>query len=102
VNTVREMGADFVIAVNVIPDLTERIKQAKGFKEPGIFHVMLQSIYITTYALVRASLEGADVVIEPQVAHIGYGDFHQAADCIAQGELASQHSIPEIKKQLGR
>lgn len=99
VSAVREMGADFIIAVNVIPDMGVRIQRAQEFKKPSIFHVMLQSIYIATYSLVRSSLEGADIVIEPQVTHIGYGDFHRARDCILQGELAAQDSIPKIKKQ---
>jgi len=99
VKTVREMGADFIIAVNVIPDMGDRIQRAQEFKQPGIFHVMLQSIYIATYSLVRSSLEGADIVIEPRLTHIGYGDFHRARDCISQGELAAQDSIPKIKKQ---
>jgi NTE family protein len=100
VSTVREMGADFVIAVNVIPDVGDRSRQAQGFKKPNIFNVMLQSMYITTYSAVRSSLEGADIVIEPQLKHIGYVDFHRARDCISQGELAAQELIPQIKEQL--
>jgi len=102
VSTVREMGADFIIAVNVIPDIGDRTQRPQEFKAPGIFHVMLQSIYIATYSLVRSSLEGADIVIEPQVTHIGYGDFHRVRDCISQGELAAQKLIPKIKKQVGK
>jgi len=102
VSTVREMGADFIIAVNVIPDIGDRTQRPQEFKAPGIFHVMLQSIYIATYSLVRSSLEGADIVIEPQVTHIGYGDFYRVRDCISQGELATQELIPKIKKQVGK
>jgi len=100
VRTVREMGADFVIAVNVIPDTGNRTQQAKKHKHPGMFQVMLQSIYIATYSLVRASLEMADIVIEPQLTNIGYGDFRHSRDCILQGELAAQDLIPQIKEQL--
>ena len=100
VNTVKEMGADFIIAVNVIPDMGDRTQQVKELKKPNIFNVMLQSIYIATYSVVRASLEGADIVIEPQLTHIGYGDFHRIRECIAQGELAAQDSISKIKEQL--
>ena len=60
----------------------------------------MQSIYIGTHALAKASLEGADVAIQPQVMHIGWGDFHRAPECILQGELATQGSIPEIKRKL--
>ena len=105
VSVVRQMGADFIIAVNVIPDVRERVQrtskgQKKSFKEPNIFGVLMQSIYITTYSLVRPSLEDADIVIEPQMVHIGYGDFRRAQECILQGELATQNSIPAIKRQL--
>ena len=44
--------------------------------------------------------EGADVVIEPHLPHITYGDFHHAEQCISQGALATQNSIPEIKRLL--
>jgi NTE family protein len=101
VKTVREMGADFIIAVNVISDMGNRTRRAKKVKQPGMFQVMLQSIYIATYSVVRSSLERADIVIEPQLTNIGYGDFHRIRDCISQGELAAQESISRIKKQLG-
>ena len=105
VSVVKAMGTDFIIAVNVIPDVVDRVQredkeETKGSKEPNIIHILLQSIYIGTYSLVRSSLEGADVVIEPNVAHIGSGDFHHVQECILQGELAAQSSIPEIKRKL--
>ena len=105
VNVVKRMGADFIIAVNVIPDVAGRAHRvdkegAGGFKEPNIIHIIMQSIYIGTYSLVKSSLKAANIVIEPRLAHIGYGDFHHARDCILQGELAAQASIPEIKRQI--
>lgn len=105
VSLVKQMGADFIIAVNVIPDVTDRANRVgkegtKGSKEPNIFHILLQSIYIGTYSLVRSSLEGADIVIEPRVADIGAGEFHRAQEGILLGELAAQSSIPEIKRKL--
>ena len=109
VNVVKQMGADFVIAVNVIPDVIERAHRIRKEreegnqgpeKEPHIFHVLLQSIYIGTYALVARSMEEADVIIEPRVVHIGSGDFHHAQECIRQGELAAQRAVPEIMRKL--
>ena len=106
VSLAREMGADFIIAVNVIPDVLDRAHQSierstKGAREPNILHVLVQSIHIGTYSLVRSGLEKADVVIEPDVAHIGAGDYHHARECIKQGELAAQKAMPEIKNRLG-
>lgn len=100
VRVLKEMGADFIIAVNVIPDIRERIQRVKDSKEPNIINIIMQSIYISSYSLVKVSLEDADIVIEPQVSHIGYGDFHHAQDCILQGEVAAQGSIPKIKRKL--
>ena len=105
VSVVKRMGADFIIAVNVIPDVAERTyrvdkERAGDYKEPNIIHIIMQSIYIGTYSLVRSSMEEADIVIEPNVAHVGYGDFRHAQECILQAELAAQSSIPEIKRKL--
>ena len=105
VDVVKRMGADFIIAVNVIPDVADRAsrvdkKPVAGFKEPNIIHIIMQSIYIGTYSLVSHSLEGADIVIEPRVADIAYGELHRAAECVQRGEVAAQASIPEIKRKL--
>ena len=106
VNLAREMGADFVIAVNVIPDVVDRShdsveERIKGAKEPNIIHVLIQSVHIGTYSLVRSSLEKADVVIEPDVVHIGAAEFHYARECIKQGEIATRKAMPEIRSRLG-
>ena len=103
VDVVKQMGADFIIAVNVVPDVADRAnwvskKPAAGFKEPNIIHIIMQSIYIGTYSLVSHSLEGADIVIEPNVEKIGYADFLRARWCFSQGELATKKLIPEINR----
>ena len=100
VSVLKGMGADFIIAVNVIPDINNRVQRAKDFKEPNIISVIMQSIYIGAYSLVESSLAGADIVIEPQVGHIGTGDFHRAEEFISQGKLAAEDSVPRIRKQL--
>ncbi len=106
VEVVRQMGADFIIAVNVNPDVTGRMGKAyrhriETRKAPNIFQVMMQSIYITTYAVSQHALENADIVIEPDLAHIGAGDFNKAREMITRGREAAQKAIPEIKKRLG-
>ncbi len=106
VNVVKQMGADFIIAVNVNPDVSNRMgkgsqERAKANKEPNIFQVMMQSIYITTYSLARTSLGDADIIIEPDLANIGAGDFNKAGELITRGQQAAQKAIPEIKRKLG-
>jgi NTE family protein len=100
VSVLKGMGADFVIAVNVMPDVRSRVRLVEETKEPHIISVIIQSFYIASYALGRSSLEDADIVIEPQMIGIGYGDFRRAKECISQGALAAQGLIPGIKRQL--
>ncbi len=100
VSVLKDMGADLIIAVNVIPTIKDRAQRVKRIKEPHIISIIMQSLYIASYSLVRSSLEDADIVIEPQMADIAYGDFYRAEECILQGALATQGSTLEIKRQL--
>jgi len=94
VSVLRAMGADFIIAVNVIPHRT--IEEAK---EPSIFSIIMQILHISSYRMLRACLSGADIVIEPQVGHIAAADFRRVQECVLQGRLAAQNAIPEIKRK---
>ncbi len=106
VRTVRQMGADFVIAVNVMPDIAAGQPQSvagKSIKEsrpPSLIEVLMQSVYIGSHWLARASSDGADLVIEPHVAHIRPGEFHRAEECILEGQLAAEDSMPDLKRLL--
>lgn len=106
VSILRRAGIDCVIAVNVLPDITETISQVneegtKVLKEPNILGVLMQSLQISQYFRYRFCLEDADIVILPKVGHIGTGDFHRAYECIVQGKQAASKSMPEIHRQLG-
>lgn len=107
VSVLKRMGAGFIIAVNVIPDISANDRthwmgneRARKEKEPNIINIIMQSIYIGTHSVAKHSLENADTVIQPQVAHIGPTDFRQAKDCIQEGEAAAQASISEIRRKL--
>lgn len=95
VSTVRALGADFIIAVNVIPH-----REITGETAPNIFAVIMQTVNISAYGLIKASLAGADIVIEPRVDDIGYADFKHAREFILRGEMAAKKAIPEIKRSL--
>ena len=45
-------------------------------------------------------MQGADIIISPDMAQIGFGDFHRSQECISLGEIATRDSILEIKKRL--
>jgi predicted acylesterase/phospholipase RssA len=75
-------------------------KSSRGSKAPNIIEVLMQSVYIGSQSLARDSLGGADIVIEPQVAFIGPGEFHRAPECVLQGELAAVDAVPKLKRLL--
>jgi NTE family protein len=106
VKVVKDMGADFIIAVNVTPKVVKRKiksseKQVQRHREPSILQVITQSIFITTYSLAQGNLRQADVVIEPAVGQISSGDFAKIKEFIQLGEEAAEKMIPEIKRKLG-
>jgi len=109
VSVLKDMGADFIIASNVVIKPIERIqntlkaeaqKDTGNLKEPNIFDIMIRFVNITSYQAVKSSLSRSDIVIRPQVAHIGSSDFKNARECINQGELAAQALVQEIKRML--
>ena len=93
--TVRDMGADFVISVNVLP-----YKAKSDTREPNIFSIMMKAFYILDSKFIETSIRGADVVIEPDVVHIAFTDFQRTEECIEKGAAAARKMIPEIKKKL--
>jgi len=110
VSVLKDMGADFIIAVNVTPRMStgqERIypqetnlKETPAIKEPNIFNVIMKMSGIANSQIVEASLEGADVIIEPRLDGIGLGDFGHTDKCILEGGFAAIDAVLEIKNQL--
>ncbi|MDD4984716.1 MAG: patatin-like phospholipase family protein [Dehalococcoidales bacterium] len=105
VRAAKEMGADIVIAVNVVPYLGGRKKKTdavdtKTRKEPNVFNIVVRMIYIMGYQAALDGLRQADIVITPEVGHILPGNFNRARECILLGKRAARHAIPAIKKLL--
>jgi NTE family protein len=106
VELVRKMGADFIIAVNVNPDVTGRLGKAsrrriEKKKEPNLFQVMMQSLYISTDALAQHNLAGADFVIKPEMSPFSAGDFNKVPEIIESGRQAAEAALPLLKRLLG-
>jgi len=107
VSVLKDMAADFTIAVNVIPAINRRRflrnkkkAEEENKKEPNIFNVLINMIDIANHRLVEGSTSMADIVIEPDTSNIGPSDFNRAREAILKGELAATDAIPKIKKHL--
>jgi NTE family protein len=111
INVARAMGADYVIAVNVTPAHTHKLKTRLGEKEntgdegdprPNLLSIMLSVIEIANSFRIEASLAGANIIIEPHMTHIGPVDFHKDKLAILQGEMAAIDAVLSIKRDLAR
>ena len=94
VDAARELGADFVIAVDIG-------SKADGIASPAsMVGNVNQSIKIMGQKLGAQELARADIVIRPKVNDIGAADFAQRNRAILEGERAAQAALPQIKAKV--
>lgn len=93
VRTVREMGADIIIAVDV------GLFDAK-MKVNNIMDVISQSINIMEREIYQRQISTADYVIRPDVGHISTTDFSNVEDIIEAGYRKGIGCIEQIKKLI--
>jgi NTE family protein len=93
VHFAREMGADFVIAVNISaqPDVQAATSSVD---------VMLQSFAIMGQSINYYELQDADVVITPELGNMRGNDFTGRNKAILLGEQAGMAAIAEIRRKL--
>lgn len=89
----REMGADFVIAV----DISAR-PEAQSAETS--MDMLLQTFSIMGQRLNRYELQEADIVIRPALGTMRGNDFAGRNATILAGERAAAAQIPEIKRKL--
>jgi NTE family protein len=89
----REMGADFVIAVNIsaLPE-----PQPSG----STVDMLLQTFTIMGQTISRYELREADVVIRPELGAMRGSDFAGRNLAILAGEKAATAALPEIRSRL--
>jgi NTE family protein len=95
VDAARRAGADVVIAVDISAGMAGAVPQ-------GILDTILQSIDIMYAKIATAQLRNADVVIRPQVNHIGSSDFDKRNEGILEGEKAAAQALPQIRQILDK
>lgn len=89
----REMGADFVIAVNIS-------SQPDAQPSSSSLDVLLQTFAIMGQSINHYELRDADIVIQPQLGTMKGHDFPGRNTAILAGEQATTALIPEIKRKL--
>ena len=89
----KEMGADFIIAVNIST-------QADVQTAVSSVEVLLQTFAIMGQRLNSFELKDADVVIQPALGKMGGNDFAGRNLAILAGEQAAAAMMPQIKAKL--
>jgi NTE family protein len=116
----RELGADVVLGVDINKSLLDEDRPLASNRpsewqdgdtdldpptadEPGLLEVIERSLYITQSRLARAraKTDPADVLISPAVGHIGFVEFHRAADSFDAGRAAVEQAGEDLDRVLG-
>ena len=95
VQAAREMGADFVIAV----DISDR---PAGQPVDSMTAILWQTTTIMGGLIGKTEMKDADVVIRPNLPYVKSWDFAARHDAMLEGEKAALAALPGIKQKLGR
>ncbi|SEO03108.1 NTE family protein [Duganella sp. CF517] len=89
----RDMGADFVIAVNIST-------QADVQATVSSVDVIMQTFSIMGQRINQYELKDADIVIAPSLGKMAGNDFAGRNQAILAGEQAAALAMPQIKQKL--
>jgi NTE family protein len=86
----KQMGAELVIAVDISA-------APEGNNADGTVAVLLQTFAIMGKSINEYALQGADLVIRPELIGVKGGDFTAKRRSIDAGKVAMQRLIPQLK-----
>ena len=74
--------------------------RAKESPDPGLFDVIAGSIDIMQDRITRSRMAGEppDILITPQLSHVGLMDFDRSVESIEEGREATRREAREIEK----
>ncbi|QBE62002.1 patatin-like phospholipase family protein [Pseudoduganella lutea] len=89
----KEMGAEFIIAVNIST-------QTEAQAAVSSLQVIMQTFSIMGQRINQYELRDADVVIQPALGNMAGNDFASRARAMQAGEKATLALMPQIKQKL--
>jgi len=96
INEAREMGANFIIGVDVSSALKKGLDIQNGLE------LMFRADEITGHYLNQQNLRKADIVIHPDLGRIHWADFENFDGIINIGKESAQKMLPEIEQKYKR
>lgn len=94
VDTCRSLGADYVIAVNVVRELEQ------DFSTETALDIIRRTNSITRTVLNQIQAEKADATIDPEVGDISWTDFGSIERCTELGRQAAEEFVEVYSKSL--
>lgn len=91
----QEMGATFVIAVDIS-------NEPQASKTKSSLDILMQTFAIMGQSLNRSELPLADVVIRPDISQLASTDFKTRHLAVLEGEKAAAQALPALKAKLDR
>jgi len=95
VSVVREMRADYVIAVDLLPPLQD------GHPRPQNLFEMWSLAFYTLLRVTHAEGKEADCLITPAVGSYGIFEFSKMEEMLEKGVKAAEAKMDQIKADLG-
>lgn len=92
INSVKEMGANITIAVNVSLQFEE------NNSIDNVVDIVMRAGQITGKKLNDLLKKQADVIISPDTGNIHWSEFNRIDELIEKGKNAAREKIPDIKK----
>lgn len=93
VQQARQMGANFVIAVDISSD-------PQSGETSDVFKILLQTFTIMGRSINALVLRQADVVVQPLLNGVGSADFASRERSIEQGRQAMLVALPKLREKL--
>ncbi len=67
---------------------------------PNILEAIIQSIYAMEYEIAKSKIQGADIVMTPNIEYLAALEFHRGMEAISEGYEAAMKAIPDIRKLI--
>ncbi len=93
VRQAREMGANFVIAVDISSD-------PEGNPSADTFQILMQTFAIMGKSINTLALKDADFVVRPALSGVKSADFGARTRSIEAGRVAMRALLPSLKSRL--
>lgn len=104
VDRVKEMGAEFVIGVDILrgwPNLVDLEKKETGFSLKHIKMFVTETYHALEFQISKEKMKCADLIIKPPLLDYNWNDFYYASEIIQRGVNETEKYIDAIRKSTG-